>query len=95
MDTMNVPDFPSLKENMEAEVCVIGAGIAGLTTAYLLAKKGVKVVVLEDGDIISGETERTTAHVSNVLDYRYFEIESVRGTEGAKVTAESHTAAVA
>jgi glycine/D-amino acid oxidase-like deaminating enzyme/nitrite reductase/ring-hydroxylating ferredoxin subunit len=94
MDTVEVPSFPPLKEDTEAEVCVIGAGIAGLTSAYLLSKKGVKVVVLDDGSIISGETQRTTAHVSNVLDYRYFEIESVRGTEGAKMTAESHTAAI-
>ena len=39
--------FPTLQANMEADVVVVGAGIAGLTTAYLLAKEGKNVAVLE------------------------------------------------
>lgn len=59
--------------------CVVGAGIAGLTTAYLLGKEGKRVVVLDDGPIASGQTRRTTAHLANALDERYYEIERVRG----------------
>src|SRR5262245_17033882 len=62
------PEFPPLKKNLTADVCVVGAGIAGLTTAYLLAKEGKKVVVLEAAAVGGGETGRTTAHLSNALD---------------------------
>lgn len=94
MDTHEVPDFHPLQENTEADVCIVGAGITGLTTAYLLSKKGVKVIVLDDGPILSGETERTTAHLSNAIDDRYFEIERVHGLECSKIAAESHSAAI-
>lgn len=52
------------------------------------------MVVLEDGPIASGETSRTTAHLFNSLDDRYFEIERMHGERGARLAAESHTAAI-
>jgi glycine/D-amino acid oxidase-like deaminating enzyme/nitrite reductase/ring-hydroxylating ferredoxin subunit len=83
-----------LAENQTADVCVVGAGIAGMTTAYVLAREGRKVIVLEGGAVGSGETGRTTAHLSNALDDRYFELERLHGVEGARHAAESHTAAI-
>src|ERR671928_433271 len=77
-----------------ADVCVVGAGIAGLTTAYLLAREGREVVVLEDGAVAGGETGRTTAHLTNALDDRYYELERLHGGRGARLAAESHTAAI-
>ncbi len=95
MVTADVPAEKPLGESTDTDVCVIGAGIAGLTTAYLLGKQGKKVVVLDDGPIGSGQTRRTTGHLSNALDDRYYEVERVRGKEGARLAAESHTAAIA
>lgn len=46
----------ALKKDTESEVCIVGAGIAGMTTAYLLAREGKSVVVLDDGAIGGGET---------------------------------------
>lgn len=92
--TAEIPDRPPLREDTSAEVCIIGAGIAGLTTAYMLARKGVKVVVLDDGPIGGGETGRTTAHLSNALDDRYFMLERTLGEAGARLAAESHRAAI-
>jgi glycine/D-amino acid oxidase-like deaminating enzyme/nitrite reductase/ring-hydroxylating ferredoxin subunit len=86
--------FSPLKEDLRVEVCIIGAGIAGLTTAYFLAKEGKSVAVIEDGMICSGETGRTTAHCVNALDDRYFQLENWHGEEKAKLLAESHTAAI-
>ena len=83
-----------LQENVHVDVCIVGAGIAGLTTAYLLARAGKPVVVLDDGPIAGGMTQATTAHLTNMLDDRYFELEKLHGREGARLAAESHTAAI-
>lgn len=88
------PAFPELTHDDRADVCIVGAGIAGLTTAYLLTKAGKTVVVLDDGPICSGETERTSAHLVTVLDKRYLELETLHGESGAKLAAESHAAAI-
>jgi glycine/D-amino acid oxidase-like deaminating enzyme/nitrite reductase/ring-hydroxylating ferredoxin subunit len=94
MATTEVPAQSSLAENTHADVCVIGAGIAGMTTAYLLVREGKSVVVLDDGRIGGGMTERTTAHLSNAIDDRYFEIERLHGEKGARLVAQSHTTAI-
>jgi glycine/D-amino acid oxidase-like deaminating enzyme/nitrite reductase/ring-hydroxylating ferredoxin subunit len=55
---------------------------------------GKSVVVLDDGPIAGGMTQVTTAHLSNAIDDRYFEIERMHGAMGARYAAESHTAAI-
>ncbi|MGC4097065.1 MAG: FAD-dependent oxidoreductase [Nitrospira sp.] len=72
----------------------IGAGMAGLSTAYCLVREGRSVVVLDDGPIGGGMTERTTAHLANAIDDGYVEIERLHGPEGAKLAAASHMAAI-
>lgn len=77
------------------DVCVIGAGIAGLTTAYLLANEGKSVAVLDGkAQVAAGETEYTTAHLAWVLDDRFSRLASVRGDEAAKLAAASHRSAI-
>jgi glycine/D-amino acid oxidase-like deaminating enzyme/nitrite reductase/ring-hydroxylating ferredoxin subunit len=76
------------------DVVVIGGGIAGLTISYLLSKAGKKVTVIEDGYIGSGETGRTTAHITHALDDRYYNLEQKHGLDGARKAASSHTAAI-
>jgi glycine/D-amino acid oxidase-like deaminating enzyme/nitrite reductase/ring-hydroxylating ferredoxin subunit len=88
------PSLPSLTKSATADVCIIGAGIAGMSTAYLLARAGLSVVVLDDGPIGGGETGRTSAHLSNALDDRYYELERLFGSRGAQLAAESHTVAM-
>ena len=88
------PAFGPISKSERADVCVIGAGIAGLTTAYLLAKSGKSVIVIDDGAIGGGETGRTTAQLTFALDHRYFELEHLHGLDGARLAAESHAAAI-
>ncbi|HET9447000.1 MAG TPA: FAD-dependent oxidoreductase, partial [Steroidobacteraceae bacterium] len=52
--TAQTPRFAPLRGMITADVCIVGAGIAGLTTAYLLARQGVTVAVVEAFDIGSG-----------------------------------------
>jgi glycine/D-amino acid oxidase-like deaminating enzyme/nitrite reductase/ring-hydroxylating ferredoxin subunit len=87
-------EHAALAGDATADVCVIGAGIAGLTTAYHLARAARSVIVLEAGVVGGGQTGRTTAHLSNAFDDRYFEVERLFGTEAARLTAASHTAAI-
>ncbi len=94
MATGEVPAGEPLAGDATADVCVVGAGIAGLTVGYLLAREGRKVVVLDDGPVAGGETARTTAHLVNALDDRYHELERLHGARGARLAAESHTAAI-
>src|SRR5262245_8303975 len=92
--TFTVPDYPTLTRNRRCEVCVVGAGIAGLSTAYALAKAGRKVIVLDDGPVAGGESGRTTAHLTGAMDDRIHEIERVHGERNARLVVESHLAAV-
>jgi glycine/D-amino acid oxidase-like deaminating enzyme/nitrite reductase/ring-hydroxylating ferredoxin subunit len=83
-----------LSDAIETDVCVIGGGIAGLTTAYLLTRAGKQVVVIDDGPIGGGETARTTAHLSYAIDDRLYRIAKWHGDEKAKLAVESHSRAI-
>jgi glycine/D-amino acid oxidase-like deaminating enzyme len=85
---------PTANTKMEGDVCVIGAGIAGLTTAFLAAASGKSVVVFDEGAIGSGQTGRTSAHLASALDERFINIERMHGVEGSRLAHESHAAAI-
>ena len=88
------PECGPLDANVHVDVCVIGGGIAGLSTAYQLCKAGRSVAVLDDGPLASGMTRMTSGHLVNMLDDRYFELERLHGAEAIRVAADSHTAAI-
>lgn len=88
------PAFTPLKNNIETHTCIIGAGISGLSIAYELVKRQKEVVLLEAREVLSGETGRTSGHLSSALDDQYINIEKKHGREGAKAAAESHNWAI-
>ncbi|PIQ21024.1 MAG: FAD-dependent oxidoreductase [Cytophagales bacterium CG18_big_fil_WC_8_21_14_2_50_42_9] len=94
MHGLDFPATTALTQDITCDICVVGAGISGLTTAYLLAKEGKSVVVLEAKTIGGGETGRTTAHLSNALDDRYQVLMKMHGEKQARLAAESHTYAI-
>jgi len=89
-----MPRSNKLTESIQADVCIVGGGIAGLTTGYLLTQAGKSVAILDDGPLASGMTQVTTAHLSNAIDDRFTEIEKWHGERGACLAAESHAAAI-
>lgn len=92
--TVRRPQFAALSSNVQTDVCIVGAGIAGLTTGYLLTKSGRRVVILDDGPIGGGQTEVTTAHLSDEIDDGFTEMERWHGERGSRMAAESHAASI-
>ncbi|MGQ0643321.1 MAG: NAD(P)/FAD-dependent oxidoreductase, partial [Gemmatimonadaceae bacterium] len=82
--------YEPLRQDAVADVCVIGAGIAGLSVAYRLAQEGNKVLVLDDGRLAAGMTSRTTAHLVTAVDDRYFNLAELHNHEVATAVANAH-----
>jgi glycine/D-amino acid oxidase-like deaminating enzyme/nitrite reductase/ring-hydroxylating ferredoxin subunit len=87
-------DYPPLAGDARADVVVVGAGIAGMSVAYFLAKAGQSVIVLDDNAVGGGETGQTTAHLSSAMDDYYQVLEKVHGKDGARIARESHQGAI-
>ncbi len=94
MATTSVPSFPPLGADTETDVCIVGAGIAGLTTAYLLSRQGRSVTVIDAIGVGAGETGRTTAHFFPPDEW-YANIEKTFGIDSAKLVADSFSQAIA
>jgi glycine/D-amino acid oxidase-like deaminating enzyme/nitrite reductase/ring-hydroxylating ferredoxin subunit len=92
--TAGLPVRPALAGSHSVDVCVIGAGITGLSAAYQLVLAGKSVIVLDDGPVAGGMSQMSTGHLTNMLDDRYFELEHLHGGAAARLAAESHTAAI-
>ena len=89
-----MPESRPLREDIRVDACVVGAGIAGISTAHRLMREGKRVAVLDAGAPGGGETSRTTAHLSSAIDDRFTEIERLHGVDGARICAESHAVAI-
>jgi glycine/D-amino acid oxidase-like deaminating enzyme/nitrite reductase/ring-hydroxylating ferredoxin subunit len=75
--------FAPLGEDLDTEVLVIGAGITGITTAWLLASEGVKVVLVDRGDPSRRDTGHTTAHLTYMTDTRLSDLVAAFGRREA------------
>jgi glycine/D-amino acid oxidase-like deaminating enzyme/nitrite reductase/ring-hydroxylating ferredoxin subunit len=93
----NAPEtkFQPLAQDITADVCVIGGGIAGLTAAYRLLNAGRSVLLLEAEAPGRAETAHTTAHLAWVLDDRFSRLADLRGDDIARLAASSHQSAIA
>ncbi|MFI2506386.1 FAD-dependent oxidoreductase [Streptomyces sp. NPDC018972] len=84
----------ALTGDLDVDVAVIGAGIAGLCTARELARAGKSVAVLEAGRVAAGVTGHTTAKVTALHTLVYDKLRRTRGTEGARLYARSQSEAI-
>jgi glycine/D-amino acid oxidase-like deaminating enzyme/nitrite reductase/ring-hydroxylating ferredoxin subunit len=92
--TVRVPHFPTLRQNLQCDVVVIGAGITGLTAACFLKRAGKKVCVLERDCVGAGDTGCTTAHLTHVTDLRMSELVANFGKDPARLVWEGGKAAI-
>ena len=92
--TAPLPRFPRLEQSVHVDVVVVGGGITGITTAYLLKQAGRKVALLERDCCARVDTGHTTAHVTAVPDRRLFEIEKQFGRDAARAVWDAGGAAI-
>ncbi|WP_425310962.1 FAD-dependent oxidoreductase [Fictibacillus nanhaiensis] len=92
-ENVDLPKYPSLNENNQSEVVVVGGGITGITTAYLLAKAGLQVILLEAGKVVNGTSGHTTAKITSQHGVIYDRLISHLGLERAIKYYRSNEAA--
>lgn len=94
MQTAVIHKQPHQTGQVAVDVCIVGAGITGLTTAELLKRSGKTVAVIDLGRIGGGETGHTTAHLTEVFDVNYRDLISRFGLEGAQLACLSARRAI-
>lgn len=88
------PRYPELGEDLKVDVVVVGAGITGITAAYLIKQTGMTVALIEKGNWGSGETYCTTAHLAYVTDMRLTEMVQTFGRDHAQAAWHAGDAAI-
>lgn len=76
------------------DVVVIGGGITGITCAWLLKRAGKSVAVFEAGEVASGVTGRTTAHLTEVIDTRFHTLLKNLGEAAVKAVVRGSRQAI-
>ncbi|WP_223589648.1 FAD-dependent oxidoreductase [Neobacillus bataviensis] len=91
---IELPAFKKLNEDITVDVAIVGAGITGITAAYLLSNEGVKVALLEAGSVLNGTTGHTTAKLTAQHDILYDELIHHFGEEKARQYYDSTSSAI-
>ncbi len=90
-----LPTFEPLKQSTSTPITIVGGGITGITTAYMLAKEGKKVTLLEADELCNGTTGHTTAKVTAQHGLIYHELIEHFGEEGAALYYQAQEDAIA
>lgn len=85
---------PPLTGGARVDVCIVGAGMAGMIAAYLLAREHRSVMVIDEGPIGGVQGGFEAAHLASVVEKPYAAIEARHGSGGARMAAQSYAAAI-
>ncbi len=94
IDSAPIKSFPPLRKDLKVDVLVVGAGITGVTTAYLLKKSGIKIALVERERVASVDTGHTTAHLTYVMDTTLQALAKSFGRDHAQAAWDAGAAAV-
>ena len=94
IDSTMSPSFPTLTEDVHVDVAIIGGGIVGISTGYMLSKQGVNVAILEADRILHATTGHTTAKVTSQHGLIYSKIKKQFNMEMAKQYADANETAI-
>jgi len=94
IDSIHLPDYPPLEEDINVDVAIVGGGIVGITSAYLLTRRGLKVALAEASNILQGTTGHTTAKITSQHSLIYARLIKEMGTELARQYAEANESAI-
>jgi glycine/D-amino acid oxidase-like deaminating enzyme len=92
--TASLPSYPKLQKDTEVDVAVLGGGLAGLMSAYLLAKDGKKVAVIDKDRFMGLGSGYTTGFLSQSIDTDTVDQVPMWGDDGAKLIWQSHGVAI-
>lgn len=87
-------NHPSLEDDIDVDVAIVGAGITGLTTAYMLRGRGMKIAVIEANRIAKGVSAHTTAKITSQHALKYCKMIDAVGEERARQYAEANQSAI-
>lgn len=90
-----IPDKKWLDKDIRTEVCIIGAGLAGILTGYLLKERGISAVLIDAGATAGGQTRNTTAKITSQHGIKYSELMRNFGSSGARQYAYANGKAIA
>jgi glycine/D-amino acid oxidase-like deaminating enzyme/nitrite reductase/ring-hydroxylating ferredoxin subunit len=94
IDNTPAPRFSALKEDIAVDVLIVGAGITGITAAYLLKRAGLNVALVDKDRCLSGDTSNTTAHLTSVTDTVLTELVKNFGKDHAQAVWDAQFAAI-
>jgi glycine/D-amino acid oxidase-like deaminating enzyme/nitrite reductase/ring-hydroxylating ferredoxin subunit len=94
IDTGPIRQFSPLEKDLNVSVLVVGAGITGITAAYLIKKAGFTVGLFERERAAMIDTGHTTAHLTHVTDLRLSELADNFGKDHAQATWDAGAAAI-
>ncbi len=87
-------DYPELSENIKTDILVVGGGITGIATAYLLQKEGLDVVIIDANRIVQSTSGHTTAKITSLHSVKYAKLIKQLGEEGAGKYGEINEKAI-
>lgn len=90
LSSIDQKEYPTLSDNLEIDIGIVGGGITGITTAYLLSKQGYKVCLIDAKRLFSGTTGNTTAKITAQHGLFYDDLINNFGIEKAALYYQSN-----